>query len=173
MPFAQVVLMVSPPPEVYIRASKRNTRAWTFQERILSRRCLIFVEGRVYFQCRATGMSEDIYADREGAGWSLDLVDAPLQMFKQLSEKSFRVYMNVARLYSARELTYPRDVLAAFSRIANTMTCSMGPPFVFGLPASHFDLALLWQHNESVQHRTTTHHDADLDSSWRQFPSWS
>lgn len=42
------------------------------------RRCLIFTGSRVYFQCRSTGMSEDIYADREGAGWSLDFMDAPL-----------------------------------------------------------------------------------------------
>lgn len=81
--------------------------------------------------------------------------------------------MNAARLYSARELTHPRDILAAFSGIASFLTCSMGAPFVFGLPASHFDLALLWQHNESVQCRTTTHHDADLDLSGRQFSSWS
>jgi hypothetical protein len=71
-------LMISRPSEVYIKSSKWNTRAWTFQERILSRRCLIFVKGRVYFQCCAIGMSEDIYADQEGAGWSLELVDVPL-----------------------------------------------------------------------------------------------
>jgi hypothetical protein len=94
-------------------------------------------------------------------------------MFKPLSYQSLWVYMNAARLYSARELTHPRDILAAFSGIASFLTCSMGAPFVFGLPASHFDLALLWQHNESVQCRTTTHHDADLDLSGRQFSSWS
>lgn len=73
----EVRLMVLRPPEIWIRASKWNTRAWTFQERLLSKRCLFFTEGRVYFQCLSTGMSEDIFADREGAGWSLDLVNVP------------------------------------------------------------------------------------------------
>lgn len=47
----EVRLMVSRPPEIGIRASEWNTRAWTFQERLLSKRCLISTEGRVYFQC--------------------------------------------------------------------------------------------------------------------------
>lgn len=59
---------------------KAEHMCWTFQERISSRVCLIFIDGRVYYQCRATGMSEDIYADREGAGWSWDLVKTPLQV---------------------------------------------------------------------------------------------
>jgi len=79
-----VRLMVSRSPETGIRASTWNTRAWTFQGRLLSKRCLIFTEGRVYFQCLSSGMSEDIFADREGAGWSLDLVNAPLQMLRDL-----------------------------------------------------------------------------------------
>jgi hypothetical protein len=31
----------------------------------------------------------------------------------------------------------------------------MNAPFIFGLPTSHFDLALLWDHPLSVQRRTT------------------
>ncbi|KAF2814237.1 HET-domain-containing protein, partial [Mytilinidion resinicola] len=33
-------------------ATKWNTRGWTYQERILSRRCLYFGQDSVYFQCR-------------------------------------------------------------------------------------------------------------------------
>ncbi|KAF3046057.1 hypothetical protein E8E12_010737 [Didymella heteroderae] len=168
-----VRLMITRPPEMYIQASKWNTRAWTFQERILSRRCLIFINGRVYYQCRATGMSEDIYADREGAGWSLDLVDAPLQMWKQLSDRSFWVYMNVARLYSSRQLTHLKDISAAFSGIANMMECTMSAPFAFGLPTSHFDLALLWRHPGTVNRRIPRGSDETSDYNGLQFPSWS
>jgi hypothetical protein len=116
-----VSFMVTRLPEMYIRASKWNTRAWTLQERLLSRRCLIFTEWRVYFQCRSTGMSEDIYADREGGGWSLDLVDAPMQLFRQLPQRAIRVYMKCVELYSTRKLTKPKDILTAFSGISNLM----------------------------------------------------
>src|ERR1700733_6636041 len=38
-----VRLMVSYLAEAYIERSKWNTRGWTFQERLLSKRCLIFI----------------------------------------------------------------------------------------------------------------------------------
>ncbi|KAH6618813.1 heterokaryon incompatibility protein-domain-containing protein [Boeremia exigua] len=168
-----VQLMLSRPPEISIKSSKWNTRAWTFQERLLSRRCLIFVEGRVYFQCPSTGVSEDIYADREGAGWSLDFVDAPLQMFKRLSQRSFWVYMSVVELYSARDLTHPKDVLAAFSGITNRLENQMSAPFVLGLPSSHFDLALLWQFTGLAQRRTPRDEREKEGYAGLKFPSWS
>ncbi|KAI8309668.1 hypothetical protein K4K61_001511 [Colletotrichum sp. SAR11_59] len=108
-------LMVTRPPEIYIRSSEWNERAWTFQERLLSRRCLIFTNGRVYFQCRSTGMSEDIFGDQKGASWSLDLVDAPMQMFRQLEDRAFWVYMKCVELYTERKLTQAKDIQAAFS----------------------------------------------------------
>ncbi|KAI8268727.1 hypothetical protein K4K58_004428 [Colletotrichum sp. SAR11_239] len=111
-------LMVTRPPEIYIRSSEWNERAWTFQERLLSRRCLIFTNGRVYFQCRSTGMSEDIFGDQKGAGWSLDLVDAPMQMFRQLDDRAFWVYMKCVELYTERKLTQAKDIQAAFSGTA-------------------------------------------------------
>jgi hypothetical protein len=81
-------LMLHRPPEVSIEACQWNKRAWTFQERLLSKRCLIFTAGRIYFQCRSAVMSEDIFADRNGTGWSLDLLRSPLQMLSQLKHKA-------------------------------------------------------------------------------------
>ena len=166
-----VRLVVSRPPEMYIKSSRWNTRAWTFQERLLSRRCLIFTGSRVYFQCRSTGMSEDIYADREGAGWSLDFMDAPLQTFRQLPLRSIWVYMKTVELYTARELTKQADILAAFSGVSNLMQQTMQAPFVFGLPTSHFDLALLWEYFQPAQRRRLDSKAAEGEFS--DFPSWS
>jgi hypothetical protein len=116
-------------------------------------------------------MSEDIYADREGAGWSLDFKDAPLQIFRQLPLRSFWVYMRVVELYTARSLTKQGDILAAFSGVSNWMRQKMRAPFVFGLPTSHLDLALLWEHLKPVERRenpSSTKSDSDYG-----FPSWS
>ncbi|KAI9685988.1 MAG: hypothetical protein M1822_003971 [Bathelium mastoideum] len=165
-------LVVSRPPEMYIKTSKWNTRAWTFQERLMSNRCLIFTAGRVYFQCRSTGMSEDIYADREGAGWSLDFVDAPMQMYKQLSQRAFWVYTKILTLYTQRDLTKSEDILAAFSGTRNSMANTMRAPFIFGLPSSHFDLALLWQHNMPVTRREAANAEQKRERRAADFPSW-
>ena len=168
-----VRLMVSRPPEIGIKASTWNTRAWTFQERLLSKRCLIFTEGRVYFQCLSTGMSEDIFADREGAGWSLDLVNAPLQMLRELSWRALWVYTNCVPLYTARILTNRRDILAAFNGICNLMEKTMHAPFVFGLPSSHFDMALLWQPQSALERRAPKNAKERVEYNGMQFPSWS
>lgn len=157
-----VTLMASRHPEMGIEASTWNTRAWTFQERLLSKRCLIFTEGRVYFQCRSTGMSEDIFADRQGAGWSLDLINAPLRMLLELSSRAVKVYMNCVSLYTSRILSNPQDILAAFIGISNFMEQTLQAPFVFGLPTSHFDLALLWESQGALGRRIPV-----------VFPSWS
>ena len=169
----RVRLMVSRPPEIGIRASKWNTRAWTFQERLLSKRCLIFTEGRVYFQCLSTGMSEDIFADREGAGWSLDLVNAPLQMLRELNRRALWVYTNCVALYTARILTKRKDILAAFNGISNLMEKTMQAPFIFGLPSSHFDMALLWEPQSTLERREPKTEEERAEYGGMQFPSWS
>ena len=168
-----VRLMVSRPPEIGIKASTWNTRAWTFQERLLFKRCLIFTEGRVYFQCLSTGMSDDIFADREGAGWSLDLVNAPLQMLRELSRRALWVYTNCVPLYTARILTNRKDVLAAFNGICNLMEKTMQAPFIFGLPSSHFDIALLWQPQNALKRRKPKDDKERAEYNGMQFPSWS
>jgi hypothetical protein len=44
-----VRLMVSQLAESYVRKTRWSSRAWTFQERVLSTRCLIFAQGQVFF----------------------------------------------------------------------------------------------------------------------------
>lgn len=166
-------LMLVRTPDSYIKASTWNTRAWTFQERLVSRRCLVFVDGRVFFQCPSTGMSEDVYADRDGTGWSLDLVDAPMRMFKQISERSFWVYMNIAELYSSRKLSKGKDIHAAFYGITIRMKKVMKAPFIFGLPSSHLDLALLWQHTGPAVRRKPKDQEELIDYGELRYPSWS
>ncbi|KAM0806100.1 heterokaryon incompatibility protein-domain-containing protein, partial [Usnea florida] len=170
-----VRLMVSRPPELGIKASTWDTRAWTFQERLLSPRSLIYTEGRVYFQCLSTGMSEDIFADKQGAGWSLDLVQAPLQMLSDLARRAPWVYVNFVSLYTSRNLTKPRDILAAFNGVSNVMRKKLGAPFIFGLPSSHFDLALLWEPEKALKRRRPGKNDEKEKAEFNgmEFPSWS
>lgn len=58
-----VRLLVTKSPEAVISDSDWNKRGWTFQERLLSRRCLVFADGHIYFQCRSSVMSQDIFTD--------------------------------------------------------------------------------------------------------------
>lgn len=47
-------------PDLEIASSKWASRAWTFQEGLLSRRRLIFTPSQIYFQCRALHCYESI-----------------------------------------------------------------------------------------------------------------
>ncbi|RDW75474.1 hypothetical protein BP6252_06616 [Coleophoma cylindrospora] len=165
-----VRLMVSQLAETGISTSVWNTRAWTFQERLLSRRCLIFTEGRVFFQCRSATMSEDLVAESHGAGWSLDLAKALPQVLHELDRRPIRVYMNCMSRYSARKLTQQKDILAAFNGVSNLISGVMQAPFIFGLPSSHFDLALLWEPLQAVTRRVQ---GDGQDFQGLEFPSWS
>ena len=188
---ADLQLLVSRPSESIIQASTWNKRAWTFQERILSHRCLIFVGKRIYFQCRSTNMSQDIYPDGTGKGWSSDWRNSPLRTLKELEERPIWFYMACVSLYTGRNLTLPKDILDAFDGVMRLMEVYMRAPFFFGLPSSHFDFALLWQPTSGKKRRqpdaTRDGHerckqDQDgkcicrQDEKWFEdveFPSWS
>ncbi|KAL1855810.1 hypothetical protein VTK73DRAFT_8470 [Phialemonium thermophilum] len=168
-----VCLMLHRPVETSIETTEWNKRAWTFQERLLSKRCLIFTEGRIFFQCRSTSMSEDVFADRSGRGWSLDLVRAPLQKLSQLKIRAMWFYCHCVDLYSRRQLHESFDILAAFSGMCKLMEKTMRAPFVFGLPASHLDFALLWQPVGRSERRVEPDTSDDPKYKDMRFPSWS
>lgn len=115
-----------------------------------------------------------LVAEPKGAGWSLGLVDAPLQLFRELkpNKRPFWVYMNCVQPYTRRKWTFANDILAAFSGISNLLADTMDAPLVFGLPSSHFDLALLWVMNGPMVRRLPK---AREKQRWGQdeFPSWS
>ncbi|RYP66470.1 hypothetical protein DL770_008792 [Monosporascus sp. CRB-9-2] len=147
-------ILVTRPLEVVIYDSVWSKRAWTFQEQILSRRCLIFAEGRIYFQCRFAGISEDIWTDNKGNGWSLNRTNSPLQSPEELKRRPIWFYMRYVRLYTSRNLTKPSDILSAFEGITWLLRGHMNhEQFLFGLPTSHFDLALLWIPTKSLIRR--------------------
>ncbi|KAK5698012.1 hypothetical protein LTR97_006972 [Elasticomyces elasticus] len=170
-------LMLSWPSEAYVACSRWNSRAWTFQERMLSPRCLICVNQRVYYQCNTTTMSEDIFSDEKtekgSAGWSVELKGAPARTLRRLDTEPVNVYKDCLRMYTSRQLTNESDILSAFDGLAKVLCRSLAHfdkddgeegALLFGLPASHFDYALLWQPKEVPTRR---HLDSAL------FPSWS
>lgn len=139
-----VRLLVSRSPEDVIQGSPWDKRGWTFQERLLSRRCLIFAEGLIYFQCRSTVMSQDKHSDSSQRGWSQDYANSPLRTLGELKKRAFWFYMKCVGLYTGRQLTKPKDILTAFQGSSWLLKQYLRAPLLYGLPRSHFDLALLW-----------------------------
>lgn len=132
-------LLVSSSPETVIQRSRWSTRGWTFQERILSRRCVVFAGGRIYLQCR-----ENNYDD-SNMSWSSDWRKSPLCIVQKLQDCPIWFYTTCIELYTGRNLTEPTDILKAFNGVSRVIEEHMCAPFLFGLPSSHFDFALLWR----------------------------
>ncbi|KAK1830052.1 heterokaryon incompatibility protein-domain-containing protein [Podospora conica] len=171
-----IQLLVTRPAEAVIQDSPWNQRGWTFQERLLSRRCLIFADGHVYYQCRSAVISQHIYTDGGGAdGWSLDWTNSPLRTLGELRRRAFWFYMKCIRLYTGRELSKPKDILTAFQGVAWLLEDRMKAPLFYGLPSSHFDLALLWMPLQKLERRrqkpSRRHRKEGFGA--RDFPSWS
>lgn len=154
-----------------ISNSTYNTRAWTYQERLLSRRCLFFTEEQVYFQGDAVILCEDRFKPCPD---DHNLI-APLALLARLKlsvrekswDEAFSYYARFVVDYSRKHLSYQSDIISAFTGITKILELYYGWRFLDGLPVPLIDLALLWA-------PSTT--DSILDSALRrrrEFPSWS
>jgi len=157
-----VQLMVSHPAEHFIKHGVWDSRAWTFQEHLCSRRLLIFVHDRVFYNCRQSIMCEDIHMEKDSVAggqqsWSLEMRDALGRLF---SENPLRQYTKCVQLFTRRHMTKRSDKLPAFHAIATLLSTNLSSEFQVGLPTSYLNFALLWTPSASLR--------------WiPDFPSWS
>jgi Heterokaryon incompatibility protein (HET) len=153
---ADLRLMVSHLAEDYISTSQWDARAWTYQERMLSRRCLIFCNGRIYFQCRRATYCEDIEMPIS-AGWSLNSIDMPTRIFEQ---PPFVQFTSAVELYTQREMTNPNDILNAFDEVKLVLEKRIASDIYFGIVEDMVDSSIIWESSRRLRHRPN-------------FPSWS
>lgn len=148
---------------------KWNTRAWTFQEKVLSRRLLIFTDHQIYFRCSNGVWSEDTASettrlvrpdgtkffrwgdDRQPHDYSAlgaySLVDFLNFGSRRLTgvdtRASFANYAAVVKEYTQRTLTFHQDALPAIEGVLRDLD-SRPSAYVAGLPRWYFPEAVLW-----------------------------
>jgi hypothetical protein len=132
-------------PSAYLRTTGTDILR-RYQEGCLSTRCLVILEGKAFFSCRAAVWREDVMAETddavpfEGAN-TLARISAPLPLQR---------YSQHVGEYSLRELSYQSDALNAFTGIGNAIASSMAHTRMFcGIPAVVFDWAILWRSQSS------------------------
>lgn len=176
-------------PLLSISNSIWKTRAWTYQEAILSRRRLVFADEEVYFECFGMHCSESHNFPL------LDMHREDMQGFKHTFCQGKEVGMfpkgvgttDLAILhrieeYSKLNLTYPEDVLRGISGILNSFR-RLGIRHYAGIPilprrprktqleatewtlTMGFLFSLLWEIKSPSERRT--------GSGVAEFPSWS
>ena len=166
----------------YIGESVWNERGWTFQERLLSRRALVFTDEQVYWECRMAFWSEDFYQESTSVPtiYRHTIDDGfPRQPLNADTEEFERLYRILVEKYSARLFTNEEDYLSGFAGILQTFRELYNEKFVWGLPESLFSSALTWPSETSpptgVTRRIGLHSfkQADGTSVKCQLPSWS
>jgi hypothetical protein len=119
-----------------------HTRGWTFQERILARRCLVFHDKRVHWECEKLRVQENFdIADRKG-----EMYPEPVQYSLELKDwPDPNQYGRLYNEFSRRMLTLGRDVMDAFSSTINALTRNFPGDFLYAMPEWTFTLSLLWE----------------------------
>jgi hypothetical protein len=145
--------------------STSNTRAWTFQERLLSRRCIYLLPSQAYFQCRSEIWSEDRLEPYDG----LHLLNPTINMVKKDGVEHVRffdMYLQLAYEYLSKQLTDPSDIVNAFSGILEHIGKRCGWHFVHCLPIQLFDAALMWCHVDQKPRRRLNGCQTEPSWSW-------
>jgi hypothetical protein len=156
-----------------------ESRAWTFQEKVLSRRMLVFSHGFAFWQCQEGTWREDVNArdcsekdlavsrsylqpllpDNRGPAQKYGFEESPLDESMRLYRRSvFRQYAKCVHDYTSRAMRRPEDILDACRGILDVLGSKalMKSAYSNGLSLKYLDAALLWQPQYKIRRRSAT-----------------
>ncbi|KAH4164743.1 hypothetical protein HBI24_171740 [Parastagonospora nodorum] len=122
-----------------IQTSTWNTRGWTYQEMVLSRRLLVFTATQMYFQCNALSHME-MFSSNDPACPDRISGTGPLQVFHNLgAAPTTSVLYKQLQEYYVRCLSFDEDIIKAFLGIINAFEMQRGNDHIhathmYGLP---------------------------------------
>lgn len=166
-------------------ASRWATRGWTFQEQMLSKRSIIFLESTFFWDCEGfvrwptNQPPHEPSRDREASVSTTMLnegiIDTDRNLPRELASDyvtNLALYRELACRFNYRDLTHPQDALQAFSGVLDALTPYFHGGFINGLPRLALDLALIWQPLSKAKRRVAASTGQELAPS-SALPSWS
>lgn len=165
-----------------IESSTYDTRAWAFQERLLSQRCLFLGEYQCFFLCHTHLQAE--LPCRTGRMDALNILPgrniSPRSWFIDISPNSsalnqtmhFVHFQNLLRVYRMKTLSWESDTLNAFSGILSALTEQSGWTFLSGLPEQHLEFGLLWIPGDPGPVRRIAGFPTWSWAAWDCIPEW-
>ncbi|EXK83515.1 hypothetical protein FOQG_12213 [Fusarium oxysporum f. sp. raphani 54005] len=165
--------LVVVPPQIMteIKSSVWQTRAWTWQEDVLSTRKLYLTETQWILQCNETLGPSD-YAEAQNAALDLTWTKVSGGSIKagyveatntEFLDRTSSMFISAVTTYTSRSLTNDGDSLNAFQGGLARFGKPVYPQgFEWGMPLKEFPQSLAWIHDHTVK---PTRRSA--------FPSWS
>ncbi|KAH7328426.1 tol related protein [Stachybotrys elegans] len=137
--------------------SKWNTRAWTQQELLYSRRAVFFFEDVMTWECHCelwqgspTGILKSIRGNRQVC---TNRITSSAFGFQHMPWPDMDEYARIAADYSSRRLSMVDDTLRAFSGITSVLSRVFPGGFIYGMPLMFLDIALMWRPSASLRRR--------------------
>jgi len=149
-----LALMVIPAENTFSSCTY-NQRGWTFQERSLARRSLMFTEGQAYWSCSSADWTERLVLEPSTSSqgnclWTIPRIH--LGSYEQVPGEYSRDftrqhYNGLPRIYALKEFTNASDILDAISGILRRCTLTTGDTFYWGhiLLPGVFEDSLSWR----------------------------
>ena len=162
----------------YLEKCKWSTRGWTYQEGLLSRRCLIFTADQIYWQCQKSSWCEgsfwermddlQVYRHFHGENLLTSLAEPMIGNWASL-------YITIVQTYVRRDFTSEGDVMHALTGVLKVLKQLAGEDHFWGLPLNVLEQALTWTFSGPPSRRES--HHKYIDSGGRllscPFPTWS
>ncbi|KAH6954352.1 heterokaryon incompatibility protein-domain-containing protein [Fusarium avenaceum] len=158
-----------------LKSSKWNTRGWTFQERLLSRRALIFTNSQIYWCCEGRTLDEESLLDAPGStivatAQEFGCYDEWESIEAKFSEEIYSTYITQ---FSTRQFTFPSDALPAFLGIIHRYEHLNKQKLHWGLKTIRFDQSLVWKYGRGRRREMYTYISEDSVARSVPYPSWS
>jgi hypothetical protein len=146
-----------PPLSEIIKPYRWMGRAWTYQELILSKRCLIFTENEAFFYCASStfkeseiedagGSSREQWADSASSGYRIGNSSIMLAAKAEAHiEEVCRMYKAAVEEYTRRALSYQTDGLNAFQGLATFLGSLLESNMTYGCPTRMLSNCLTWR----------------------------
>ncbi|OCK76313.1 HET-domain-containing protein [Lepidopterella palustris CBS 459.81] len=161
------------PPAKRLYDSVWNTRGWTLQESVLSKRVLVFTEDEVAFDCECqSGWCEGM--DLENLSGEVNYMGPTNREYKLDLDATFSVdhhkmgaFRRLLEIYTRRYLSKEDDIIKAFSGILHCLAQRMQTEFFHGVPLTAFSSLL------SFEYSPFPYNDTKFNPRRTGFPSWS
>lgn len=180
---------LTPTPGSFRNYTKETTwasRGWTLQERALTRRAIFVTKGQLLWACGECYWTEEAECETDLArmNWfALHFSEHLLNFsepnpFVSADSDEEQIWYKFRRLvidYTGRSLTVPGDAFDAFSAVLKQVTEKTGERFLWGIPATRFELGLCWEPERNQVKRRNCLSTLKMTSLQQRvpFPSWS
>lgn len=140
-----------------------DTRGWTYQEKVLSSRQIVFTEHEVFYKCLEGEKGEESCHKSNTIEFTRDSLFTWGELLSVAHGRvAWQIYGDCVGVYSKREFTFKSDILNAFEGIVGYFRQKYEWTFCWGLPDDNFALSLLWQSSNPVRRKIEN----------ISFPSW-